>query len=122
LDRFGNPNIQDTNQRVAMDAYSKIPSFILPTIIDAVKAGRSIDSVAILPALFLAFLVRQQRGEIMFEYEDQAMDAASAKAIVSAEDPVLVFANDKVLFKELAGNAILISALRQAYDRVNLFI
>ena len=42
LDRFGNPNIQDTNQRVAMDAYSKIPSFILPTIVTSTRsqAGR----------------------------------------------------------------------------------
>ena len=32
IERFSNPYIEDTNQRVAMDAYSKIPSFILPTI------------------------------------------------------------------------------------------
>ena len=32
LDRFGNPAIADTNQRVAMDGYSKIPGFIAPTI------------------------------------------------------------------------------------------
>ena len=121
LDRFGNPNIQDTNQRVAMDAYSKIPSFILPTISDALKAGRSIDSVAMLPALFLEFLMREQRGEITFEYEDQVMDVASAKAIVSAEDPIDAFGNDKVLFKELAGDATLINALRKASDRVNKF-
>ena len=121
LDRFSNPNIQDTNQRVAMDAYSKIPSFILPTISDSLKAGRSIDSVAIIPALFLEFLIRQQRGEITFEYQDQAMDVENAKAIVSAEDPIAAFANDKVLFKELAGDATLISALRKAYDRVIKF-
>ncbi len=32
LDRFGNPAIRDTNQRVAMDGFSKIPGFIAPTI------------------------------------------------------------------------------------------
>lgn len=30
LDRFGNPAIADTNQRVAMDAFSKIPGMIAP--------------------------------------------------------------------------------------------
>ena len=121
LDRFSNPSIQDTNQRVAMDAYSKIPSFILPTISDALKAGRSINDVAVLPALFLAFLERQQRGEIPFEYEDQIMDDASAKAIVSADDPIIAFANDRILFKEVSGDTLLIHALREAYERVIKF-
>lgn len=122
LDRFSNPNILDTNARVAMDAYSKIPSFILPTISDGIFAGRSIDSVAILPALFLTFLIRQQCGEISFEYEDQGMDEASAQAICSSDDPVKAFANDRILFRELAGNEQLISSLRVAYQRVNKLI
>ena len=122
LDRFSNPSILDTNQRVAMDAYSKIPSFILPTISDALKAGRSISDVAILPALFLAFLMRQQRGEIPFEYEDQIMDEDSAKAIVSAEAPIVAFANDRIIFKEVSGDPLLINALREAYKNVNEFI
>jgi len=122
LDRFSNPSIEDTNQRVAMDAYSKIPSFILPTISDALKAKRNIDDVSMLPALFLVFLIRQQRGEIPFEYEDQVMDESSAKAIVSADDPVLAFANDRLIFKEMSGDAVLINALKKAYDRVTEFI
>ena len=122
LDRFSNPNIADTNQRVAMDAYSKIPSFILPTICDALKAGRKIDDVAVLPALFLAFLMRLQKGEIPFEYEDQIMNEASAKAIVTADDPIVAFANDRLLFKEEAGNAELVDALRKAYNNVVDFI
>src|SRR5258706_1442225 len=31
LERFGNPALRDSNQRVAMDAWSKIPGFIVPT-------------------------------------------------------------------------------------------
>ena len=54
LDRFGNPAICDTNQRVAMDGYSKIPGFITPTIRERLARGESIASVAMLPALFLA--------------------------------------------------------------------
>ena len=57
LDRFGNPAIQDTNQRVAMDGYSKIPGFIAPTIRERLARGESIASVAMLPALFLACLL-----------------------------------------------------------------
>jgi len=122
IERFSNPNILDTNQRVVMDAYSKIPSFILPTIQDALKAGRSIDSVAMLPALFLAFLVREQQGEIKFEYQDAMMSAENAQRIVSSDDIVQAFADDKLLFGDLAGNPALLEALIKAYARVNTFI
>ena len=122
LDRFGNPNIEDTNQRVVMDGYSKIPGFILPTLEEAVAAGRSIDSVAMLPALFLEFLKRQQRGELSYTYQDQAMDPASASMICNAEDSILAFASDTLLFGQLAGHEALVKALRVASARVEDFI
>ena len=49
LDRFGNPAIADTNQRVAMDAFSKIPGMIAPTIRDQLARGGSFDSAAMRP-------------------------------------------------------------------------
>ncbi|NEI60259.1 mannitol dehydrogenase family protein, partial [Rhizobium leguminosarum] len=74
LDRFGNPAIRDTNQRVAMDGFSKIPGFIAPTVRERLAAGQGIDSVAMLPALFLAFLQRWHRGSLPYAYQDQGMD------------------------------------------------
>ncbi len=91
LERFGNPAIRDTNQRVAMDGFSKIPGFIAPTIHERLARGESIDSVAMLPALFLAFLQRWHRGELPYTYQDQSMDEAVAHAICQAADPVKAF-------------------------------
>lgn len=122
LDRFSNPNILDTNQRVAMDGYSKIPGFIQPTLREALGANRSIDAVAILPALFLRFLQRQQRGDIPFKYEDQAMDPASAQAICASSDPIATFAAERVLFGPIAGDERLVAALRKAVQQVDAFV
>ena len=122
LDRFSNPHVRDTNARVAMDGFSKIPGFILPTIRDGIELGIKLDSVSILPALYLAFLERQQRGDISFVYEDQLMDKAVAARIVSADDVVAEFVNERLLFNEFAGNAKLLAAMRRAYVRVNEFI
>lgn len=122
LDRFSNPNILDTNQRVAMDGFSKIPGFIQPTLREALAAGRSIEAVALLPALFLVFLQRQQRGEIPFKYEDQAMNPATAQAICQSSDPIATFAGERVLFGSIAGDERLIQALRQATDRISTFL
>ena len=122
LDRFGNPAIEDTNQRVAMDGFSKIPGFIRPTIVERLSRSESIASVAMLPALFLAYLERWHRGEIPYSYQDQAMDPAAAHAICAAADPVDAFCRDGILWGPLAGDPRLVAAVRAARERVAAFI
>ncbi|HKB82114.1 MAG TPA: D-arabinitol 4-dehydrogenase [Burkholderiales bacterium] len=122
LERFGNPAIQDTNQRVAMDAYSKIPGFIVPTIRERLEKNASIASVSMLPALFLAFLQRWHRGEIPYTYNDQAMDLKSAHAIFESGDPVTAFCRDTILWGPLAGDPRLTNAIRTAGERVATFV
>jgi D-arabinitol 4-dehydrogenase len=118
LERFSNPAICDTNQRVAMDGFSKIPGFILPTISERLAANQSISSVAMLPALFLACLQRWHTGTLPYEYHDQAMNPELAHAICSAADPILAFANDGALWGELTGTEQLVNALRIAAKKV----
>ncbi|MFN9474673.1 D-arabinitol 4-dehydrogenase [Acidovorax sp.] len=122
LDRFGNPAIADTNQRVAMDAFSKIPGMIAPTIRDKLARGGLFDSVAMLPALFLAYLQRWHAGQIPYAYQDQAMDPAVAHAICEAADPVAAYAADTTLWGEMASDPRLVAALRQAFARVQAFV
>ena len=122
LDRFGNPAIADTNQRVAMDAFSKIPGMIAPTIRDKLARGGSFDSVAMLPALFLAYLQRWHAGQIPYAYQDQAMDPAVAHTICEAADPVAAYAADTTLWGEMASDPRLVAALRQAFARVQAFV
>jgi D-arabinitol 4-dehydrogenase len=122
LDRFGNPAIADTNQRVAMDGFSKIPGFIAPTLRERLARNETIDSVAMLPALFLAYLQRWHKGQISYDYQDQAMDPAVAHAICESADPVAAFCADLPLWGNLAADVRLVTAMRGAYTRVQQFI
>jgi D-arabinitol 4-dehydrogenase len=122
LDRFGNPAIADTNQRVAMDGFSKIPGFIAPTFRERMARNEGIDSVAMLPALFLAYLQRWHAGQISYEYQDQAMDPAVAHAICESADPVAAFCSDLPLWGSLANDARLVAAMRAAFARVQQFM
>ena len=122
LDRFGNPAIRDTNQRVAMDGFSKIPGFITPTIRERMARNEDIDSVAMLPALFLAYLQRWHKGDIPYQYQDQAMEPAVAHAMCAAVDPVTAFCADGSLWGDLVSNEKLVNAMREAFARVNHFI
>lgn len=122
LDRFSNPAIADTNQRVAMDGFSKIPGFIAPTIRERLARSEKIDSVAMLPALFLAYLQRWHAGQIPYTYQDQAMKPDAARAICDAADPVQAFCADTTLWGELASHPRLVDAVRDARDRVSRFV
>lgn len=122
LDRFGNPAICDTNQRVAMDGFSKVPGFIAPTIRERLARGDSIASVAMLPALFLAYLQRWHVGQIPYTYQDQAMQPEVAHAMCGAADPVAVFCADTSLWGELAEDVRLVDAVRRAHERVGRFV
>jgi D-arabinitol 4-dehydrogenase len=122
LERFCNEAIADTNQRVAMDGFSKIPGFIAPTIRQRLARGESIAAVAMLPALFLAYLQRWHVGGIAYEYQDQAMDPAAAHNICDAVDPVKAFAANAILWADLAGQPALEDALRAAHQRVLAFV
>lgn len=122
LERFANPAIADTNQRVAMDGFSKLPGFITPTIRERLARGESIDSVAMLPALFLAYLQRWHAGRLPHDYQDQVMDVDAAHALCAADDPVAAFAADRALWGESAGDPRLEAALRAASGRVRHFI
>lgn len=122
LDRFSNPYIKDTNQRVAMDGFSKIPGFILPTIVERLEAGCSIESVIMLPALFLEFLQREQRGEIPYTYEDQVIGIEAAKRICASDNPVRMFTSEPMLFGKIAGDERLYSAIVESSVRVQQFL
>ena len=122
LDRFGNPAICDTNQRVAMDGFSKVPGFIAPTIRERLARGDSIASVAMLPALFLAYLQRWHVGQIPYTYQDQAMQPEVAHAMCESADPVAAFCADATLWGELASDPRLVDAVRRASERVSRFV
>ena len=122
LDRFGNPFIQDTNQRVAADGFAKIPGFLWPTFHECLIRGASIEATAKLPALFFEFLGRWHRGELPYAYQDQGMEPASAHAIFESADPLGAFACDPILWGPLAGDARLVAALKAAHVGVLKFM
>lgn len=50
--RFSNPRIVDTTRRVAFDGSARHPGFVLPIVRDQLAAGRSIEGLALVEALW----------------------------------------------------------------------
>ncbi|BDR16536.1 D-arabinitol 4-dehydrogenase [Vibrio sp. STUT-A11] len=112
LERFTNPYIKDTNQRVAADGFSKIPAMITPTMIECYQRGVTPDATAMLPALFFVFMHQWHKGLLPYEYQDGILDENAVHSMFDSEDPVAVYAQDVALFGELAGRADFETLLR----------
>ena len=119
LDRFSNPHIQDTNQRVAADGFSKLPGFIAPTLSECFARKVDPNATAVLPALFFRFLDRWHQGKLPYTYQDGVMDPAVAHGFFTSADPLKAFASDKLLWGSMAQTEGLERVLRAAVARVD---
>ncbi len=122
LERFTNPHIKDTNQRVAADGFSKIPAQIQPTLIERFKQGALPVATAKLPALFFVFMERRHQGKLPFTYQDGILDEAAVCAMYESADPIHVFATDKALFGELAAKPEFEALLREQVAEVRKLV
>ncbi|MFT4064987.1 D-arabinitol 4-dehydrogenase [Paraburkholderia sp.] len=122
LERFSNPHILDTNQRVAADGFSKLPGFIAPTLAECFERGRTPAATAMLPALFFRFLERWHTGRLPYAYQDGVMDERVAHGFFTAPEPLRAFAADKLLWGRMAQTPELEAALAGALARVDAWL
>ena len=122
LERFTNPHIRDTNQRVAADGFSKIPAQIQPTLIERYRSGVRPEATTLLPALFFVFMEQWHQGKLPYTYQDGILDEAAVHAMYESADPIKVFAQDKALFGELASNADFEALLREKVTEARTFL
>ncbi|MEX3636978.1 D-arabinitol 4-dehydrogenase [Paraburkholderia sp. BR14320] len=122
LERFSNPHILDTNQRVAADGFSKLPGFIAPTLAECFERGVTPAATAMLPALFFRFLERWHTGKLPYAYQDGVMDEGVAHGFFTAPDPLRAFAADRLLWGGMAQTPELEAALAGALARVDAWL
>ncbi len=117
LERFSNDHIRDTLQRITQDSFSKIATFILPTIRDLIVSKKDASAVLMLIALSFLFYEKLLANKVAFEYQDADYDAEWMKSVMSSTDPIASYAQNKHLFGDLANNETLISGLKEAVNK-----
>lgn len=122
LERFSNPYIRDTNQRVAADGFSKIPGFLTPTLLECYARGQEPVATSMLPALFFVFMQRWHGGELPYTYQDGILDEQAVHRMFEATDPLAQFAQDAKLFGPLAQQPAFEQLLRQSVDRIHTWL
>lgn len=69
-ERFSNPRIVDTTRRVAFDGSARHPGFVLPIVRDQLEAGRSINGLALVEALWARMCAGTREDGSMIEAND----------------------------------------------------
>ena len=89
LDRFANTEIGDTLSRIAEEGSERQPKFILPAVMDALGAGKSVDGFALEIALWCRYClgedeqgklitVKDLKAEELFQYSKASKTRSDA--------------------------------------------
>jgi mannitol 2-dehydrogenase len=85
--RFANPKIADTIRRLCLDGSNRQPKFIVPPIADRLKAGKSINGLALASALWCRYCFGTTDSGKVIEPNDPNWDALQAKAKLAKDNP-----------------------------------
>lgn len=80
-ERFANPAVGDRVARLCADGSNRQPKFILPTVVEALEAGRPIDGLALELALWCRYCAAIADGELDGPYEDERRPQLQAAAL-----------------------------------------
>lgn len=101
--RFSNSSITDTVRRIGFDGSSRHPGFVLPTICDAIKAGTSIDGLALVQAAWARMCEGTREDGSKIEPNDPFWDLLTKKAQQAKHTP-LVWLKLRQFYGDLADN------------------
>jgi mannitol 2-dehydrogenase len=85
--RFSNPKIGDTIRRLCLDGSNRQPKFIIPTIADRLKAGKSVDGLALESALWCRYCYGATDSGAVIEPNDPNWDRLVATSKKAKDNP-----------------------------------
>lgn len=114
-ERFANPKINDTIERLCHDGSNRQPKFIVPTIRDRLKAGQSVDGLALVSALWCRYCAGTSDTRKVIPLDDSAAQQLTLAAHQSKENP-LVFLQQKNIYGDLSDNELFCASFATALD------
>jgi mannitol 2-dehydrogenase len=111
--RFANPKIGDTTRRLALDGSNRQPKFIIPSALDRVNSGNSINGLALVSALWCRYCYGITDSGAVIEPNDPSWDRLTAQAHLAKDDPRAWLAMTDI-YGDLARNPTFIAAFTHA--------
>ena len=115
--RFSNPKIGDTITRLALDGSNRQPKFILPTVVDRLKAGKGVAGLALVSALWCRYAYGVSENDKPIAANDPNWDRLQAAAKSARHNPI-AFLGLRDIFGTLADDAEYIAAFSGALTQI----
>jgi mannitol 2-dehydrogenase len=111
--RFSNPKIEDTTERLCFDGSNRQPKFILPTVVDRLKAGADVKGLALVSALWCRYCHGETESGKTIAPNDPNWGRLQAAAKLARANPP-AFLDMKDIFGEAAQNPAYVAAFSAA--------
>ncbi|WMT91860.1 mannitol dehydrogenase family protein [Pelagibacterium sp. H642] len=116
-ERFANPKIGDTIQRLCLDGSNRQPKFILPSVEDRLAAGASVTGLALVSAFWCRYCYGVSDSGAPIAPNDPSWDRLQTAAIAAKDDP-RAFLAMKDIFGSVADNADYVAAFSHALGTI----
>jgi mannitol 2-dehydrogenase len=113
LERFANPKVKDELQRLARRGSGKLPSYLLPSIVEARAAHRRYDLLLLAVAGWVRYLRGVDLDGEEIDVEDPRKDELQPLALQGGGNPRPLLA-ERSIFGALAGDGEFASRLQEA--------
>ena len=111
--RFANPKIGDTIRRLALDGSNRQPKFIVPSALDRVSAGQSVNGLALVSALWCRYCYGTSDSGAVIEPNDPNWDRLTAQSKLAKADPRAWLAMTDI-YGDLAGHPSFVASFSHA--------
>lgn len=115
--RFANPKIGDTIRRLCLDGSNRQPKFILPTLRDALRAGRPIDGLALICALWCRYCHGETESGQPIAPNDPGWGRLTEQARLARSEPD-AWLRMRDIYGDLADDERFRTAFRQSLQRI----
>ncbi len=102
--RFSNPEVADTERRLCLDGSNRQPKFIIPSVRDALAAGRPARGLALISAMWCRYCAGVTDGGAEIAPNDPNWDALQALSQQAKANPQL-WLNQRTIYGNLADHA-----------------
>jgi len=112
--RFSNPTLSDTLARNCFDGASRQPKFIVPTVQDNLKAGRNVDGMALVSAMWCRYCQGTTESGKEIPANDPQWDRLHALALKAKDTPKVWLEDLKEVYGSLNQSAAFVEAFEKA--------
>ncbi|PRD37849.1 UNVERIFIED_CONTAM: mtlK [Trichonephila clavipes] len=102
--RFANPEVADTERRLCLDGSNRQPKFIIPSVRDALAAGRSARGLALVSAMWCRYCAGRSDSGTEITPNDPNWDVLQGLARQAQEQPQ-VWLDQRTIYGDLADHA-----------------